>query len=278
MRFRCGCMISQANKSTTSPTTCSSPPELYISSHSISQRLLDAILIYAVQSRVPGARLIIIGTHADQLESTESAENLCESVITSLKDRQKRLQTLLNEKYDKALETSITLETSLKEKTREVLAVMRDKGYEYRLSDEKDPNSDENGDDEIRDKVVADIEKELEESSMGTLEATVRVLVADMKAERTEQAILTSEVSKLAQVRDMIQPDKVIAVSSLDMYGMDAAREAVEKAVEDKAVFPSLGEQIPLSYFQVLDFNASPYSLRVDRSSRQLRDCDGCTG
>ena len=194
----------------------------------------------AIQDRVPGAEVLIVGTHADLLDDA-NATRRCQKLRTVLRNRRRAVEKKLavkEEELDEALET-------LTDK-REAFAMNKvmEKSGMLPLQLESIREIERVG--QRADSAQALLIKALTElhESDDALSAT----------ERVEEDSLKAELGSIHRQRRRLLPvpDRVYPVSSAGaLPGMDVLIDRMKTMVQDTKIFSSMDEQIPAFYTKV---------------------------
>lgn len=200
-----------------------------------------------IQNRSPGAKVILVGTHADMLGATK-AEEVCHSVMGSLTDRSERLKKLLIKEYD-------TAKKQIDERDKVIAASLASARILLGM-EPKSAGNEAKSEEEVE--IFSKLKQSIADGFDGDgdkLSQAVQ-LISTFQEDSLQRSILSAHVSRVvAQQRSVLTlPTEIIAISSKDLYGIEKLRIKVEEAVQDSSQFPSLFENIPKSYFKVIDF------------------------
>lgn len=207
----------------------------------------------SIQERVPGSKVMLVGTHADKLEPSQ-AKKLCDKIKTTLRNQRSRTQKRLEKKIDRA---DVLLEAI--GANREVYAKNKmsiESGVRFTvISALKD--MDEKGEalTEEQNKQLT-VFKEHRDSDLA-IGPTAR---AAEKSLRQSTALWSTQLHNLAEV-----PSEVYAVSSANlMEGMAGLVDSIKDTVQDRTYFPELDEMVPTFY------TAVRRAIRAKRNEQQF--------
>eukprot|EP00040_Diaphanoeca_grandis_P035864 m.226578 g.226578 ORF g.226578 m.226578 type:complete len:1867 (+) comp33495_c0_seq1:230-5830(+) len=197
----------------------------------------------AIQHRVPGAKLLIVGTHADRIENPDERLAKSERALQQLKNWQNKSRTRLSQKRkknDKRLEELYKIK-----KERAAMYVPIDIKVLEDIA-KKELSSDE---------TLTDKEEDLLQKFKDVM-ADEKFREQQPKEETAEMAILHQENAGFdKQLNQLIAlPDRIHCVSGVDMLGIKELRKSIEQAATD---IPTLGEQIPIAYDQIRNLIAN---------------------
>ena len=199
----------------------------------------------AISDRVPGAKLLVCGTHADKLDAA-NARRLCDKVAKTLKNKQARATKQLKMKV-KAAKDRLEEIGGIRKK-HAIGVVARAAHSEAKLLEELLARRSK---DELK---LA----EWCEADMAWLKLLDEVMERDnnglTKSQKAESATLHEQVKRctVAQHHGLQLPDKIWPVSSgTSLSNIPELAQQIKDAVLDKGAFPEVDEEIPLFYSQV---------------------------
>ena len=199
----------------------------------------------AISDRVPGAKLIVCGTHADKLDAA-NARRLCDKVATTLKNKQARAVKQLKKKCKAAKDR-------LKEigDVRKTVAI----GIVSRITQ---------SDAKLLEELLARRSKDELKLAEWCEADTALLKLLDEAMERDDNGLTTSQKAESATLHAQVQrwtmaqhhrlqlPDKIWPVSSgASLSNIPELSQQIKDAVLDKSAFPEVDEEIPLFYSQV---------------------------
>lgn len=207
----------------------------------------------SIQERVPGSKMMLVGTHADKLEPSQ-AKKLCDKIKTTLRNRRSRTQKQLTTKIDRA---DVLLEA---------IGANRDVYAKNKMSTEAG----------VRFTVISVLKDMHEKGKALTEEQNMQLTTffkhrdADLAIGPTARAAEKSlqQSSKLwsNQLHNLAEvPSEVHAVSSANlMQGMAGLVDSIKDTVQDRAYFPELDEMVPTFY------TAVRRAIRAKRNEQQF--------
>ena len=163
---------------------------------------------------------------------------------------QSQLRTLTNQQD--ALDASLA---PLKRNVMKLLNLARPTAGKQRSKNHYKSSTDNNDDDELPE--ISDLRKELEswvDASGGGVGARERELLEDTRRADRELEGLEAEVARVRRLmgNELILPEKVHVVSSRTGRGVEDLKAGIAGIILEEGRFPTLNEQLPLSYFEVL--------------------------
>ncbi|CAE8734311.1 unnamed protein product [Polarella glacialis] len=192
------------------------------------QRMVVSFL-EALQSRVPGAVVLLVGTHADMV-SEELQSERCQQVLQVLQRRQGRERRQLHAKMQRVAEAKQAL----------VEKEMRRIRIERGELDPDDPASRHDFAEQIE--YLHLMKQVMAPTHQGG------VIAGELGAMDVEYEQLRCQVARLVKL-----PEKAHAVSSLTMQGVAALIEDIKLTAINREKFPRMGQSIPRIYTQVRD-------------------------
>lgn len=206
----------------------------------------DQVLFWleTIQDRIPDAKLVICGTHADLLDPA-IAKQKCEKIAKTLLNRQGRARKHLNKRLDalrkrKDVIDEVKTATAIVEIASRAWPATKIKGLHERA----------------KKLMHQDMEPAVEELTADE-EEILKLLRAKKAADKTfeaEEKTLNGIVTKIGQQTSKLLklPDKVYAVSNAEgLRGMGLLVDHLKVAAIDRASFPEMDEQIPTTYLDV---------------------------
>ncbi|CAK0849633.1 unnamed protein product [Prorocentrum cordatum] len=192
--------------------------------HHIKRMVL--YFIGVLQSRVPGAAVLIVGTHADMVNE-EAQQQRCEHVLRVLTHRQGRDR----QRLERRLCEIERMKRSLVE--AETQRLRGEKGNDAGIAEQ----------DTVKHWAEQQQHQHLLKEVMGN-----EVVSAELAALDIEYQAVERQISRLVRL-----PDKICAISSLTMAGITELIEEIKRTALDKSKFPRMGQTIPRVYRHVRD-------------------------
>jgi GTPase SAR1 family protein len=225
----------------------------------------------SLQMRVPGAKLLIVGTHADMLETHTAIDHKCGQVVAKMQAWEHAQKKYLNAQL-------VAVEKDVKQLRRELSELK----YEVQRKAGKEPSSElqglleelhtlrlplpevaplsspsplerENATSQLLEKIAAlDAQNPVPPTEAGATATDPAVAVLQQKLDG-----MHDECGRLRKCLDdrIVLPAVVHAVSSADgLRGIQDFREVIEATALDKAAFPQVGEAIPILFHDMREW------------------------
>ena len=196
----------------------------------------------SIQDRVPGAKVIFVGTHADCLAAGVDVAR-CDRIRSTIKVKRRRAEKQLDQKITTANEKGKVYEAMRKAFAEREIAklVPGTKATEIKHCEKI------HGRGEImtpkQELIVTEYRRFL-----SSTDAMPPQSAAEEHQLQIDRDRWNTQLRNLGEV-----PDKVYPVSSKTMQGMAELVAKVQSTVQDKRIFPELGETLPVSYLRVRD-------------------------
>ena len=196
----------------------------------------------SIQDRVPGAKVIFVGTHADCLAAGEDVAR-CDRIRSTIKVKRRRAQKQLDRKIAAANEKAKVYEGMRRGfAEREVAKLAKGTDADaIKRCQELHGSGD-----------MMTPEQEMIVNKYREFYGSPDAMSAENAAEEhqlvTDRHRWNGQLALLGEV-----PDRVYPVSSKTMQGMAELVAKIQSTVQDKRIFPELDETLPMSYLRVRD-------------------------
>lgn len=220
----------------------------------------DQVLFWleTIQDRVPDAKLLICGTHADMLPPAVAVQK-CEKIANILQNRQSRARKGIQKKLDQINDRRDEINEAKEQAAWERLASttrrkmdpsefkrLRKVQRKEEKKKQKHRNENENTDE-------SDVALLLTDEERAMLEQVDEFKKEDKTYEAEEKTMKALAKRCEQQQQKLLNlPKKVYPVSSAEgLWGMDALVAHLKHSSLDRTSFPEMDEQIPSSYLDI---------------------------
>ena len=194
----------------------------------------------SIQDRVPGAKLLLVGTHADMIDEQE-AEYRCDRIRSTIAVKVRRTTKQLDKKMAEFREKQKALKGK---REAYALAKVQASAPEATMETAKKYVDLHDGGDALspEQEQIAVKFKEFKDSK--------EALPVD---DRLNEAALRDSIRRCdQQLKNLGQvPKQVFAVSSKSLLGIPTISNEIKRTVQDTRLFPELGEKIPTTWLKV---------------------------
>ena len=214
----------------------------------------------SIQDRVPGAKVLFVGTHADCLTAGEDVAR-CDRIRSTIKVKRRRAENHLDQNIENAMQRAHGFTAVRKAFAEREVAKLVPGTNAWAVKRCQDMH--ENGD-------VMTPKQELIVSKYQEFYSSTAAMSPERAAEEHLLKMNCDRWNKqLANLAEA--PDKVYPVSSKTMKGIPELVAKIQSTVQDKRIFPELGEAVPASYMRVRDLIRAK---RKERSAHLMRTPD----